>query len=110
MNRTNGERLRAKLGESIPVGGTEADTMFTNDEIDDLLEEGFGNINAATYHGWVEKAGNYANLVTVSEGNASRELTELHRHALRMMDRFIGYVTTPGRGRARIGRLVRETG
>ena len=108
MNRSLDEQLRAKLGESLPEGGKASDTMFSDTEIEDLLEEGNQIVRAAAYYGWVEKAANYAGLVTVSEGNASREMTELHRHALRMMDRYVGYVSTPGRGKARIGRIVRE--
>lgn len=109
MNRTNAQRVRALIGEAIPAGGSDTDTMFTDEEVDDFLEQGFNNVNAAAYWGWAEKAANYANLVNVNEGNAARELGELHRQALRMMDRFVGYVPTPGRGRARMGNIVRET-
>lgn len=109
MNRTDAERVRALIGESIPSGGTDADTMFTDEEIEDFLELGFDDVNAAAYHGWLEKAANYAKMVNVNEGNAARELGELHRQALRMAERFIGYVTTPSRGRARIGRISRST-
>lgn len=108
MNQTDAERLRAKLGQQIPATGTAADTMFTDEEIEDLLEEGFGDVNAAAYWGWDQICAKYVHLVTVSEGNASRELTELHRNALRMRDRYAGYVETPSRGRARIGRLTRD--
>lgn len=108
MNRSDSARVRALLGESIPSGGVAADTMFSDNDISDFLEEGNSDVNAAAYYGWREKAANYANLVTVNEGNAMRELTELHRHALRMMDRYVGYVETPSRGRARMGKIVRE--
>lgn len=108
MNRTNAQRVRALIGEAIPDGKEASDTMFSHDEIDDILEEANGNINAAAYFGWREKAANYASLVDVNEGNAARTLSDLHRQALRMMDRFVGYVTTPSRGRARMGKIVRE--
>lgn len=113
MNRTPAEQLRALLGEAIPVSGSASDTMFSDDEIDDLLERGSGAnfdypAEAAAYYGWLEKMANFANLVTVNEGNAMRELTELHRNAQRMVDRYIGYVPTPGRGRARVGRIGRD--
>lgn len=112
MNRSPQDRLRGLLGEAIPAGGSDTDTMFTDDEIDDLLEQGLAvndvhQIQAAAYYGWLEKMANYANLVTVNEGNAMRELTELHRNAQRMVDRYIGYAETPSRGRARIGRISR---
>jgi len=108
MNRTNAEQVRALIGEAIPSGGSDTDTMFTDNEVDDLLELGFGNVRAAAYYGWIEKAANYSNLVNVNEGNAARELGELHRQALRMAERFIGYVPTPSRGRARIGNITRQ--
>lgn len=106
---TAAEQVRTKIGERIPTGGKDSDTMFSNQEIADFLTEGNNDVNAAAYYGWQAKAAEWARLVTVNEGNAAREMTELHRHALRMMDRFIGYIPTPGRGRARIGTIVRET-
>ena len=109
MNRTLSERVRALIGESIPVGGSSADTMFSDEEIEDFLEEAGQETNAAAYHGWMEKAANYANLVNVNEGNAAREMSDLHRQAIRMADRYVGYVTTPSRGRARMGKIVRGT-
>lgn len=108
MNRTGAERTRALIGQAIPVGQTAADTMFSDDEIDDFLEEGFGDPNAAAYFGWRETAANYASLVDVNEGNAARTLSDLHRQAVRMMDRYVGYVETPSRGRARMGKIIRE--
>lgn len=108
VNRTLSERVRALIGESVPVGKSAADTMFSDEEILDFLEEGFQDPNSAAYYGWREKAANYANLVNVNEGNAARELSDLHRQAVRMMDRYVGYVETPSRGRARMGRIVRE--
>jgi len=56
----------------------------------------------------MEKAANYANLVNVNEGNAAREMSDLHRQAIRMADRYVGYVPTPSRGRARMGKIVRQ--
>jgi hypothetical protein len=82
--------------------------MFSDDDIEDFLELGSNEVRAAAYYGWQEKAANYSNLVNVNEGNAARELSDLHRQALRMMDRFVAYVETPGRGRARMGNITRE--
>lgn len=108
MNRSNSERVRSLIGESIPPGKVAADTMFSEDEIEDLLEEGNNDPNAAAYFGWREKAANYASLVDVNEGNAARMLSDLHRQAIRMMDRYVGYIETPSRGRTRMGKIVRE--
>lgn len=109
MNRTPDQQLRSLLGESIPAGKSDTDTMFSEDEIEDLIEKGVGSIEASAYHGWMEKAANYAALVNVNEGNAARELSDLHRQAMRMADRYVGYVETPSRGRARMGHIVRRT-
>lgn len=108
MNQTTDQRLRQLLGESIPPGGSDADTMFTDAEIEDFLELGLGVVEAGAYYGWQAKMANYANLVTVNEGNAARELTELHRNAKRMLDEFRGFVASPSRGRARIGNITRN--
>lgn len=107
MNATDAEHLRMLLGEVIPVAGTAADTMFSDDDIDDFLERGIGIAEAGAYYGWLAKMANYANLVTVNEGNASRELTELHKAAKRMVDMYVGFVPAPSRGRARIGNITR---
>lgn len=108
MNRTNAQQVRSLIGESLPLSGLASDTMFSDDEVLDFLELGSGDVEAAAYYGWREKAANYANLVNVNEGNAARELSDLHRQALRMMDRYVAYIETPGRGRARMGNITRE--
>ena|SRR5687767_14243107 len=107
MAVTAAEHLRMLLGERIPADGVDTDTMFSEEEIQLFLLEGHGSVKAAAYHGWVAKAAELANLANVIEGNSSREMSELHRQALRMVDRFSGHASTPSRGRARIGRIVR---
>ena len=110
MNRTTAQHVRALLGESYASPLTDADTMFSDEEIDDFLEEaGDAGARAAAYYGWMEKAANYAALVNVNEGNAAREMSDLHRQAMRKADRYVGYVETPSRGRARMGNIVRES-
>lgn len=107
MALTADGHLRLLLGERIPDGGTGFDTMFSDEEITHFLTQGNGNVNAAAWYGWVAKAAELANYTNVIEGNSSREMAELHRQALRMIDRYAGYVSTPSRGRARIGKIVR---
>lgn len=104
------QHLRNLVGEPIPAGGTESDTMFSDQDLQDILDQQDvnGSAFAAAYYVWMQKAANYAKLVNVNEGNAARELGELQSHALRMADRYVGYVSTPSRGRARIGKIVRS--
>lgn len=109
MPLTSEEHLRMNLGEQIPSDGVDEDTMFSDTEIEHFLLLGNGDVNQASYHGWVAKMANFANLVNVNEGNAARELGELHKAAKRMVDQYVGYVATPSRGRARIGQIVRTT-
>src|SRR5262245_31787177 len=46
--------LRMNLDETIPPGGTDADTMFTDAEIDNLLMQS-QTIEEASWRGWVIK-------------------------------------------------------
>lgn len=107
MAITAEEELRSLLGEEIPQDGAADDTMFSDEMVAHFLAKGHGVVEAGAYYGWRAKAANLANLANVIEGNSSREMGELHAHATRMMDRYAGYVPTPSRGRARIGRIVR---
>ena len=109
MIRSLANQTRALLGELYEAPKTAADTMFSDDEITDLLEKGLSDPNAAAYYGWMEKAATYAAMVNVNEGNAAREMSDLQRQAIRMADRYVGYVETPSRGRARMGNIVRES-
>ena len=112
------DRLRILIGEVIPSDGTEADTMFTDAQIQDFLDRsstlGLGLTKAAVY-GWEAKAANYSNLVTVAEGNSSRNMSDLYKAALAMVKTYEGQVIHPqddlnldGRvGRVNIGTISR---
>jgi hypothetical protein len=105
--QTDQENLRLLLGEPIPPGGVAAETMFSEEEIESFLSKANGHVEQAAYYGWQAKMAQYANLVNVIEGNSSREMGELHKGAKRMVDLYAGFAPTPGRGRARIGRISR---
>lgn len=110
MALTSHAQLRLLLGERIPEGKTGFDTMFSDEEIDEFLAKGAGMpspIEAAAYYGWQAKAAELSNYVNVIEGNSSREMGELHRQALRMVQQFAGFVPAPGRGKAVVGRIRR---
>lgn len=76
------EELRARLGERIPATGTDADTMFTDAEIIDLITN-YGD--AAVLEGWRRKAAEFANLVDTTEGTSKRAMSDLHNNALAMV-------------------------
>lgn len=107
MSFTENEQLRMILGETIPEGGTESDTMFTDAEIQQFLDSNPSQERAA-YDGWLVKAARYANLVDVTEGNASRKMSDLHAHALDMVAQYRRASEGPTEGRTRIGRIRRR--
>lgn len=80
--------LRRKLGEVIPVGGSEDDTNFTDAHLDKLLSDRDNDLLKAAYDGWEYKAAVYANLVTTSEGGSRRDMSDLHAQALKMLELY----------------------
>jgi len=110
MSLTDGERLRELLGESIPVGGDEDDTNFTDEQIDDILER-FPDLYEGVAEGWRILAGQFAKLVNTNESGTSRSMSDLHRHALEMNKFYSsGSVETPvteDRRRVKIKSIVR---
>lgn len=111
MALTDGDRLRSLLGEEIPAGGTEADTLFTDEKIEDVLLASGGDLDAAALSGWRIKAAKLSDLVNVTEGNSSRAMSDLHKNALAMVKYYEGGGAdgTPGgvRGRVNIGIISR---
>jgi hypothetical protein len=103
MAVTEEERLRAYLGESIPAGGAASDTLFTVDQIDDLLER-HGSPEGARREGLELKAAALANLVTTVEGSSTRKLSDAHRAVLAQ----IKTLGPSGSTRTRIHRIQRD--
>jgi hypothetical protein len=81
MAMTDTERLRALLGETIPVGGSASDTLFSEDQVDDLLTR-HGSVEAAESEGWRQKAAALATLVDTTEGSSTRKHSAAHKAAL----------------------------
>lgn len=102
------DRLRALLGESIQEGSTDADTFFSDIQIANLLSQADNNMNRAAFEGWRMKAAHYASLVNVVEGNAARQMSDLHKHATDMMKHFSTASDSNVSGRTRIGNIRRR--
>lgn len=102
------EKLRMLLGEKIPEGGSDADTYFKDAELGNILDDASGNIRRAAYVGWQMKAAYYADLVTMTEGNALRQMSDMHDHALRMVRQFSDAGSLETAGRSRVGRIRRR--
>lgn len=102
-------QLRKLLGEEIPEDGTSQDTLFSDEELQLLLSSNPGNLERAAYDGWRIKAAHFANLVDVTDGNASRAMSDLMDNADKMVKIFARSSLGPTEGRARIGRIRRTT-
>lgn len=108
MAWTPEDQLRGLLGETIPTGGTDADTYFTDVQIANMLLESQGSITRAAYAGWQMKAAYYADLVNVTEGNSVRQMSDLQNHALAMVKMYAGESSDLTAGRTRVGRVRRR--
>lgn len=114
MAITNEERLRSLVGDQVAPGDSDEDAMFSDEKIVDMLTAAGGDLNQAALAAWRLKAAEYANLVDVTEGNASRAMSDLHKNALAMAKHYSDLITSPidptleGRtGRVVIGTIQR---
>lgn len=103
MALTDAERLRAMLNDTDPD-----DPILSAEQIADLLTAADNNLERAAYDGWRIKSAYYADLVDVTEGNASRAMSDLQDHAILMMKTYERSRSGPTEGRTRIGRIVRS--
>lgn len=99
--------LRRKLGEAIEEGETASDTLFTDEELSAWLDE-FDTSDRAALEGWKIKLAEYAKLVTVTDGAALRQMSDLFAHAQSMVKMYTDLAEGATSGRTRIGRIVRK--
>lgn len=111
MPLTAQAKLRQLLGEEVPQGGTEDDTLFTNEEIEDFLGdtpvEDEDGLERAAYEGWRVKAAKLSSLVDNTEGNVQRKFSQLLDNALDMVKMYHRASGGPTEGRTRVGRARR---
>lgn len=74
--------VRQNTGETIPAGGTDADTMFTDDEVLGFLTQCNQLINLSSAAAWRVKAARLSTLVDVQEGNSSRKMSQAYTTAI----------------------------
>ena len=98
------DRIRQLLGEEIPIGGSDTDTLFLDGQIDDLLVTE-GSVDAAVAEGWRIKAAKLATLVDTAEGTSKRAMSDLHKNALAMFESYTGGASA---GKTRIHKLERD--
>lgn len=104
MAEEGADRLRGLLGDTLVDG---AEPFFSDAQIDAMLIQHSGRVSAAAHEGWMMKAAAYADLITVTEGNASRQMSDLQDHAMKMVKHYEGISSDFTAGRTRIGRIRR---
>ena len=102
--------IRSQLGERIPSGGSEADTLFTDAEIQKFFAAGGENVLKAVYQGWLSKAAELSNLVDTAEGNYSRKFGQLLEHAQAMVKYYGRISGGDPTARTRVGTIHRPGG
>lgn len=103
------DQLRSDLGEPIPVGGDESDTLFTDEQIQDFLGRGNGSLTSSAFYGWTAKAALLANLVDIARGSSRDSLSQLHKQALAQVELY-HRLSSSSTGRTRIGTIRRTEG
>lgn len=99
-------KLRQLLGEDIPASGSASDTLFSDEEIFDLLDES-PDIERAALNGWRIKAARLSSLVDNTEGNVQRKFSQLLDNASDMIKIYQRNSRGNTEGRARVGRIRR---
>lgn len=100
--------LRGLIGESIPEGADASESMVDTAQLDSWLLVTNNDFNKAAILGWQFKLAHWANLVTVVDGAATRNFSDLMGHAQIMIDYYTGITSGPARQRARVGKIVRS--
>lgn len=106
MAMSPADELRQLLGEDIPTGGSDADTLFKDEEILHYLEQN-PDVERAAYQGWRVKAARLSNLVDTTEGNVQRKFSQLLDNANTMLRTYQRSSEGPTEGRTRVGRITR---
>lgn len=98
--------LRLYIDDVMPINGDEP--MFSDAELQQALDNASQDPERAAVEGWRWKAAKFASLVDVTEGNASRAMSDMQAHALQMIKHFSGSSSGPTEGRTRVGRIRRR--
>jgi hypothetical protein len=97
--------LRLYLGERVPIGGTDADTFFTDDELNGLLLASEYGVEGAAVIGWAVKAGEFARLIDINESGGDRKLSQKFRNANTQLQYYQGLVETKIANSTAVGRV-----
>lgn len=99
------DRFRFRLGERIPDGGDENDTLFTNVELEEIKESAADDEEAVLL-GWQAKLATLSTMVDVTEGPTTRRLSQAFGHAQTMVEK-LGSTSAPAPSKTTIHRIQR---
>lgn len=99
--------LRELLGEEIPDGGSELDTLFKDTTLIRIIDNN-PDLERAALEGWRVKAAKLSNLVDTTEGNSQKKFSQLLDNALDMIKVYSRSSSSATEGRTRIGRITRQ--
>lgn len=80
---------------------------YTTSDLSLRIDGAGGNLNRLARDIWTEKAAKFSRLVNVSESGSTRALSDLHKNALTMVQRFDVLAPAAGVGRSRTRRIER---
>lgn len=103
---TSMQLLRLYIDDAVPTNGDLPE--FSDDELQAALDQAFGDPERAAVEGWRWKAAKASAMVDVTEGNASRAMSDLLAHALDMVNHFEKSRQGPVEGRTTIGTIRRR--
>lgn len=86
---SNDEYLRLRR-----MTGEDDSEKYTNTDLEAFFDQAGGDIYGAASLVWGEKAGDYADLVNISEAGSSRSNSDLFKHAVEQRDYF-GSLSAP---------------
>jgi hypothetical protein len=95
---TEQEWFRQMLGESIPTGGTDADTMFTDVQVQEFIDRGT-SAEHSIYLGWQAKAAELSTMVNTTEGQTRLDMGVLFDHAMKQVAGWEAAAGVGGTGR-----------
>lgn len=104
---TTMDMLRLYIDDVLPTDGT--NPMFSDADLQAALDGCNQNPERAAVEGWRWKAAKFAALVDVTEGNASRAMSDMQDHALAMIRHFEASRTGSTEGRTTIGTIRRRS-
>lgn len=99
--------LRLYVDDVVPLDNS-SEPQFTDDELNGALLASNNNAQLAAVEVWKWKAASASAMVSVTEGNASRSMSDLHGQALAMVTLFEKSRLGPTDGRTTIGRIRRR--